>query len=416
MKMTSFGYMQRVCICLVLLLMATGPCLHAQLADRVYKTDYQIGVDRKGELRVEVDNISFFRDNEYSTRSMDGYTLPGFWVQPKAVYYPLDNIKLELGVHMLRYWGADKYPNMAYQDIAYWKGRHQDGLHILPFFRAQAALSDHVNIVLGHLYGGANHNLIAPLYCPELNMTADPEAGLQVLYHSKRFDLDAWVNWESFIFRNDVHQEAFIVGLSSRLKLNDEQSPLHFYLPLQAVIQHRGGEIDTINTSSVQTLMNGALGVGATWTIDHPLIKRANVELDGLGYYQQAGTLWPYDSGAAFHAQASVDLHDFRVKGGYFVGHKFISLLGYPMYGCVSTKEQGLTFPTMKTGYIGVEYSHTFAPGYALGIDVDLYCQGKCTAVDAAGQRSRTSMATSFAAGIYLRIHPSFLIKRFGAD
>ena len=94
---------------------------------------------------------------------MKGYSLPGFWIQPKAVFYPLGNIKLELGVHMLRYWGAKKYPSLAYQDIAEWKGdQYQHGFHVLPFFRAQMALSDHVNIVLGDIYGGANHNLIEP--------------------------------------------------------------------------------------------------------------------------------------------------------------------------------------------------------------------------------------------------------------
>lgn len=98
---------------------------------------------------------------------------------------------------------------MAYQDIAHWKGdQYQKGFHALPWFRAQVALSDHVNIVLGDLYGAANHNLIEPLYNPELNMVADPEMGLQLLYNSRRFDLDVWVNWESFIFREDIHQEA----------------------------------------------------------------------------------------------------------------------------------------------------------------------------------------------------------------
>lgn len=66
---------------------------------------------------------------------MKGYSLPGFWIQPKAVFYPLGNIKLELGVHMLRYWGAKKYPSLAYQDIAEWKGdQYQHGFHVLPFF------------------------------------------------------------------------------------------------------------------------------------------------------------------------------------------------------------------------------------------------------------------------------------------
>ena len=167
---------------------------------------------------MELDNISFFKDNEYTGKFTKGYSLPGLWVQGKAVYYPLRNIKLEAGVHMLIYHGANKYPSMAYQDIAYWKGdQYQKGVHVLPLFRAQMALSDHVNIVLGNIYGASNHNLIEPLYNPELNLTCDPEAGLQLLYDSKAFDLDVWVNWQSFIFREDVHQEAFTVGISSRV-------------------------------------------------------------------------------------------------------------------------------------------------------------------------------------------------------
>lgn len=387
-----------------------------QIADKVYQTDYRIAPDRKGELRIEVDNISFFRDNEFSTTTMDGYTLPGLWLQPKAVYYPLRNMKLEAGVHMLRYWGTDEYPNMAYRDIARWKGKHQDGIRILPFFRAQVALSDHLDIVLGHLYGGANHQLVDPLYCLELNLTADPEAGLQVLYHSKPFDLDMWVNWESFIFREDTHQEAFIVGLSSRVKLNDAASRFHFYVPVQGVIQHRGGEIDTIQSNSVQTLMNGAVGLGVAWNINHRIFRKAILEAEALGYYQQAGRLWPLDSGSGLYVHASVDMCDFRIKGGYFRGNQFISLLGYPFFGCASTKNEGVTYHHPQTGYLGLEYAHTFAPGYAIGVDVDLFYQSSSRAVDPSGHSVRNGASTSFSAGIYLRVNPSFLIKKFGGE
>ena len=235
----------RVCLCLLFCLAEISfvPALRAQIPDRVFKTDYQIDPEKRGELSVEIDNLSFFKDDEYTGSFMKGYTLPGLWLQAKAVYYPLGMLKLEAGVHLQRFWGANRYPNMAYQDIAHWKGeQYQKGFHALPWFRAQVALSDHVNIVLGDLYGAANHNLIEPLYNPELNMVADPEMGLQLLYNSRRLDLDVWVNWESFIFREDVHQEAFTVGLSTRFKLNDPDSRFHFYIPAQALAQHRGGD------------------------------------------------------------------------------------------------------------------------------------------------------------------------------
>ena len=167
----------RISLCILFCLAGTSfiYTLYAQIPDRVFKTDFRIDPEKKGELSVEIDNLSFFKDDEYTGSFMKGYTLPGLWLQAKAVYYPLEMLKLEAGVHLQRFWGANRYPNMAYQDIAHWKGdQYQKGFHALPWFRAQVALSDHVNIVLGDLYGAANHNLIEPLYNPELNMVADP--------------------------------------------------------------------------------------------------------------------------------------------------------------------------------------------------------------------------------------------------
>lgn len=388
--------------------------LEAQIPERVFKTDYRIDPEKNRELSVEIDNLSFFKDDEYSGAFMKGYTLPGLWLQAKAVYYPLEMLKLEVGVHFLRFWGANRYPNMAYQDIARWKGdQYQKGFHVLPWFRAQVALSDHVDIILGDLYGAANHNLIEPLYSPELNMMADPEMGLQLLYNSRRFDLDMWVNWESFIFREDFHQEAFTVGLSTRFKFNDPESRFHFYAPLQGMVQHRGGEIDTIFSNSVQTLMNGAIGVGGVWNTGHKIFKNVNLELDATGYYQQAGKLWPFDNGYGVYARASADIYDFRVKTSYWKCHKFISMFGSPFYGAVSTSDEGLTFDNPSMLYFGAEYSRVLAKGFSLGIDLDIYAHLPVTLQGAGQDGFKTSTKTSFSAGIYLRVNPSFLIKKF---
>lgn len=96
----------------------TVQSLNAQISENVFKTDERIDSLKKGDLYVEIDNISFFKDDEYTGSFLKGYTLPGFWLQAKGVYYPLDILKLEAGIHFLRFWGADHYPNMAYMDIA----------------------------------------------------------------------------------------------------------------------------------------------------------------------------------------------------------------------------------------------------------------------------------------------------------
>lgn len=386
----------------------------AQMNERVFHTPNVIDSTKHRQLFVELDNLSFFKNDEFKGDALKGYTLPGFWVQLKATYYLLPNVKLEAGAHGLRYWGARKYPAFAYQDIAVWKGEQfQHGFRLNPFFRGHISLSKQWDLVLGSLYGGANHQLIEPLFNPELNLMADPETGVQVLFHSKHFDADAWVNWESFTFRNDVHQESFMFGLSAKVKLNDPSEKWHFYLPVQALAQHRGGEIDTLTYKSVQTLMNGVIGVGTCWNVNHGALKKLTAEVDVAGYYQQAGDLWPLDNGYGVYARVGAQLANFNFKAAYWNSDKFISLMGNPLYGAVSTVEQGATFKKPSLLHIGAEYSHRLSSAVSWGVDVDLIHRFGNDMIMPDATVQSLKGATSITFGVYMRLNPSFLIKAF---
>lgn len=399
---------------MLLLPVAFPQAVHAQLIERICQTDYRLPSEKVGELSIELDNICFFKNNEFESSVIRGYSLPGLWVQPKFVYLPLKNIKLEAGIHALFYSGAYKYPNYAYQDISLWKGgQYQHGAHLLPYFRAQIAFS-RFNLVWGNLYGGSNHGLIAPLYNPELNLTADPETGFQLLFDTRSFHLDAWINWQSFIFHEDTHQEAFTVGVSSAINFTAPEARVHCYMPIQLTIQHRGGEIDTLVSNSVHTLVNAAAGIGLTWNRKRHLLRRVNIEADVLGYYQQAGTLWPLDQGSGLYAKGEFDLGDhLRVQGGYFYGKDFISLYGIPFFGTVSMSREGATFDVMRTWCASIEYSRTFKQNYSMGAKADLYytCPGTMRLPD--GTQMAGKSGTSFLAGIYFRAHLDFrLLKK----
>jgi hypothetical protein len=386
--------------------------LQAQINDKVFMTDSNINPEQTNELCIAFDNLNFFKNNEFDSDFLKGYSLPGFWAQFKLTYQPLDILRLEAGVHLLRFWGANKYPNYAYRDIARWKGsQYQTGFHALPYLRAQLKLSDHFQFIFGDIYGGANHRLIEPLYNPELNLMADPETGLQLLYHSRFVDVDAWVDWQSFIFNMDTHQESFVTGLSSRIKYNTEDALVHFYSPIQALAQHRGGEIDTITTNSVQTLMNGAVGIGAIWNINRGKLKNINVEVDATGYYQQAGSLWPFDNGTGIYARASAEMGDFGVDATYQRCNNFISMLGNPLYGAVSTSKSDFTFKNPQMFTLGIEYSRSFGKGSSFGIDLDIF-QHLLTTVHTPEGSFNKKASTSFSVGAYLRLNTSFLIKR----
>lgn len=400
----------------VISLIVVHPHAFGQTTDGIMLSDYKINPDKCGEFSAEIDNTLFFKNNEFDGKIIKGYSLPGLWIQPKLIYYPLSNIKLELGAHALIYRGAYKYPNFAYNDISLWKGtQYQKGAHIVPFVRGQVAFKN-LNIVLGNIYGAQNHLLIEPLYNTELNLTADPEAGLQILYDRPRFHLDLWLNWESFIFDKDTHQEAFTLGLSTKTLLNDPTKRWHFYVPFQLLGQHRGGEALQGNDRPVSTLINGAVGLGATWNINphRTWAKRMHFEVDALGYYQQSGKLWPFDKGLGAYARATLDLHDdFLLNAGYFYCKNFISLFGHPYYGAVSMVEEGMTLNKPQTLSLTAEYSRSFAKHFGIGAKTEIYYNMPGTMRTNEGTQLKGNNSFNFTIGVYLRVNPSFLIKRF---
>lgn len=159
--------------------------------------------------------------------------------------------------------------------------------------------------------------------------------------------------------------------------------------------------------------MNGAIGVGGVWNTGHRIFKNLNVELDATGYYQQAGEIWPFDSGYGLYARASADIYDFRVKTLYWTCEDFISMFGSPFFGAASMIDEGVTFDRPQMIYLGVEYSRQLAKGFSIGVDVDVFHHLSGDMNDADGVKQPMGSATSFTAGVYMRINPSFLIKKF---
>lgn len=388
----------------------------AQLDSLVFGAERMaVEPEAKGELRIAVEAMPFMRDNEYKGDFVKGYTLPGVWLQPRVSYQPLKNLRFEVGAHMLHFWGAEKYPNFNYSKLAEWQGRNvQNGFHCVPVVRAQMQLSPTVNVVLGTLHGKSNHGLVEPLYNDELNLSGDPETGVQVVWDCRPLRLDAWVNWESFIFNQDDGQESFSFGMSARWRPSRKAARLQWYVPVQVLFQHRGGEVNTEATERrIKTWLNAATGVG----VDMPLATRfpakLNFEVIGTYYSQQAGDKLPFDSGHGFYAKATAQLWRFKTSLGFWSCHKFVSILGNPLFGAIGVNEADVTYvsPQMLTAH--VEYAQQLSKGYAWGIAADFFHHMPVDKINTTEGYVREKSQLSIAAGIYVRVCPSFLIKKF---
>jgi hypothetical protein len=397
--------------------------VYAQITEYLYMSDYHIDPLRQGQLSFEADNLSFFKNNEFNSTVQKGYTLPGFWLHLKTSYYPCANLKLEAGVHSLWFWGTTRYPAFAYQGISNWRGREAANyVHILPYFRAHMALSDNVDVILGNIYGGSNHRLVEPLYDPELDLTSDPESGLQLLYNTKRLHLDAWVNWMTYIYKLDTKQEVFVAGTTARFDANREDAPLHVYFRLQGLTQHRGGEIDATN-ENVQTIMTGAAGIGFRRNTNRKALKYINAEFDVMSHSYPKGRGTHPEKGRGFYAGLAVQLQDFNIRASYWLGKDFVTILGNPFYGSVSTKEENMLYKKPVMLHIGGDYLYpmnlypvNLKKSFSFGIAAEAYyyLSGGMYSSETGWQASKPfGRNTNFSVGIFMRMTPSFLLKQY---
>lgn len=403
-----------------------GKIKSQNMSQLIYCEDTTFSSSEVRELKFRFRNMNFFRNNEYKGKLVKGYTLPGLWILPSVSYQPLKSLKIEAGAYMLRYWGENQYPNTHYSNLPGHESENvQSAFHAVPFFRIHYAPTSKISLVLGNIYGRNNHNLIEPLYNKEMVMTSDPEAGVQFLCNLRHFDMDMWVNWESFIFQGDNRQEEFTFGISSRIKTNPpslEKSSTHVYFPLQLIFKHQGGEINTTATvRSVKTWLNAAAGIGMDIKMPFRNFRKLNIEADVTYYAQQKGNIFPFNNGYGIYGKTDFDIRNFRLHAGYWQCHNFASLMGNPLFGTVSVSNKNLVYNNPKTAFLSLEYSHHISKGFALGVHADIYNTFSVNSIsnntDENGETvtitTKEPNSISFIAGIYLRTDFSFLIKRF---
>jgi hypothetical protein len=405
----------RSIVVFTIILLLVNQLAIGQTINNIFMSYSRIDSSRTGELSIEVDNLTFFKNNEYNSNFQKGYTLPGFWLQLKGVHLPFNNLKIEVGAHSLWFWGANHYPTYAYRDIATWSGKENSHeVHISPYFRAHFKISKNWDFVMGNIYGGANHQLIDPLYNPELNLISDPETGMQLLFNSRFFDFDMWLDWQIFIFKNDTHHEAFLYGLSSRIKANNENSRFHVYFPLQNLIRHKGGEIDTLG--GVSTIMNSSIGAGVFFNSDMKILKNVNLEFDLVFNKNPENTDNLFNKGKGYYGKLAFQLKNFNVSTSYWKSSNFVPMYGNPFYGIISYKHEGMYFNKLSMLHILTDYVYPVRKGFVLGINAEIFYFLKgYMYLTGSPERYPFKLENNrnFSFGVYLRINPEFLVKKF---
>ena len=271
-----------------------------------------------GEVRVSLNAFTFFKDNEYFNKIVDGYTLFGTQLNPQLVYYPTKELRLEAGVFIWKDFG-----NPVLKQVR-------------PTFRATWT-KGHNQFVLGNIRSHLNHNYIEPLFNFERVMLKPLEEGLQYRYLGNRLFLDVWVDWQRQQYRYSNYQEEITGGLSSSYRLSRRDSRWQVVVPFQFTGQHHGGQIDTLR-KPLQTLFNEAVGIEIRRSLGYSKIQALRFNGYVLGFQDHSFTdgQLPFKYGRGLYLNTTLETRYADLMLSYWQGSRFVSPLGGDLFQSVS--------------------------------------------------------------------------------
>ena len=273
---------------------------------------------QKGDLRISLNAFTFFKDNEYFNKIVDGYTLYGTQLNPQLVYYPTKDLRLEGGVFLWKDFGNPVLQQVRPTFRATWtKGKQQ--------------------IILGNIRPHLHHNYIEPMFNFERVMLNPLEEGIQFRYNGTRLQVDQWVDWQRQQYRFSNFQEEVAGGISSSYRTSRDGSRWHVAIPFQFTAIHNGGQIDTLD-KPLKTAFNEALGIEARYKVAGRNVQAVRFSGYVLGFQDYSFTRgqFPFKYGRGLYLNTTLETRYADVMLSYWQGSRFISPLGGDFYQSAS--------------------------------------------------------------------------------
>lgn len=214
---------------------------------------------------------TFVRDAEYFLPYTKGYSALGFFMKPTLTYIHDERLSLSVGLHLL--------------GIA---GDHKKLREVSPIVRIEYKPNKIIKIVGGTLSDRfIGHGLYQPMYDYDRLFYANKEDGLQVFAYTKHWQSEMWCNWEDFIVVDSPWQEKFTFGwvntIATSFKPDNHKDVRHWIgIPIHLMMNHRGGQIDAVQDTCIETLANVATGL--IYSINTPKSGSFRVDLPVFGF------------------------------------------------------------------------------------------------------------------------------------
>ena len=304
---------------LFLILLLAGECQAQSPAFRTYVPLYD---SCSKALSFRFESSSFFKNNEYFNNFAYGYTGLGFYLEPTLEYYFTPKLRVNAGVYLLKYSGRDKFTQ------------------VIPIFRVQYQLAKPLELVMGNIYGTANHQMAEPLFRYDRYFQHHVEYGFQFLLNTATIHSDLWLSWEHYIMVGDTAQEHLVVGNSTIFRILRRPKGLSMSIPLQFLVAHKGGQLAPPPHKPMSTIFNGLTGIRLTYRFS----AKSSLEFapqfllyEGL-HLPDPGepNAQPFKNGWGSYTKLTYHHNQLHVMVGYWYAKRFISPHGEYLFQSVS--------------------------------------------------------------------------------
>lgn len=301
---------------LLFFLLITSWKTNAQLPNGLFNDTLRVEAKRAKQLYLGISNLNYTKNNEYFNKIADGYTLFGYQLNPKLIYYPSENLRIEGGVFLWKDFGNEKFTK------------------VLPTFTLKYQ-RDSLAFLFGNLEGSLQHGLVEPLYDFEKVMLDRLENGMQLLYKHKNYKLDAWIDWQRMLYPAGKYQEEVSGGMATEVYIY-RKNALQITAPLQFVAYHKGGQIDSV-PNPLMSIFNSSAGLKAAYRPNKQGFWRGITGEYAFVYFTDFSfdKQLPFANGRGQYANVTFHTKPFDLMVSYWNGTGYMSTRGGALYQSV---------------------------------------------------------------------------------
>lgn len=280
--------------------------ISAQINNSSLESPIRLDSNRRFSFRFS--SLNFVKNNEYFNELFDGYTLFGYYINPKVAFYARKNVVIELGGFARKEFGT--------------KGLQE----IEPTFSIKYQKEDW-QMIFGNLEGNVAHRMIEPMMNFERTLTAPLEHGFQFKKVKNNSFFDSWLDWQRSTSAGEINQEHILFGLVWKhkpFKIND----LDIRFPIQFTAYHQGGQ-NLAASFPVKTWLNPSVGI----SIEKELLK-SSVSFEN----QYIGSFEDGNVGKGWYSNLKFQNTKWQGILSYWLSENYASPMGGDLFQSASRK------------------------------------------------------------------------------